>query len=65
MKKINIAPKTHCDTSDLGSRLDTWNGDETEKNYPYPQLASLFLSLKIITKYRWSINKMTMDITNR
>ena len=33
-----------CHTGDLGSRLDTLDDIETEKNCPYPQIASLLLN---------------------
>ena len=32
-----------CHTGDLGSKLDTLDDIETEKNWPYPQIASLLL----------------------
>ena len=33
-----------CHTGDLGSRLDTLDDIETEKNCPYPQIASLLFN---------------------
>ena len=33
-----------CHTGDLGSRLDTFDDIEREKNCPYPQIASSFLN---------------------
>ena len=44
---IQIAELLKCmlsHTGDLGSRLDTLDDIDTEKNCPYPQIASLLLN---------------------
>ena len=44
---IQIAELLKCmlsHTGDLGSRLDTLDDIETEKNCPYPQIASFLLN---------------------